>query len=159
MRPVFKQKKWTKLNISIKKVNAGTTAKKYKRIKQRRKAFRNKMNKFDNDSITTTTATNSCGNTNNNHQQVAHNERKSLRVLIIMFTIFIALWCPFFVLNTFSALYEDFVKALLSKHESLVYFVLTWLGYFSSMLNPLVYTMFNKNFRLAFIQILKCRSS
>jgi len=119
------------------------------------------MNKLDNDSITTTTATNSCGHTNNsnNHQQVAHNERKSLRVLIIMFTIFIALWCPFFVLNTFSALYEDFVKMLLSTHESLVYFVLTWLGYFSSMLNPLVYTMFNKNFRMAFIQILKCRSS
>ena len=89
-------------------------------------------------------------------KRVANNERKSLKVLVIMFTIFITLWCPFFVLNTLSALFEDFIRVYLAEYEYVVYFVFTWLGYFSSMLNPIVYTMFNKAFRTAFINILKC---
>jgi hypothetical protein len=124
-----------------------------KRLKQRPKAFRQQGNKFNKKCESNHYQAN---NINCNYQQVAYNERKSLKVLVIMFILFIALWCPFFILNTFSALCEDFVKTMLSEHESLVYFVLTWLGYFSSMLNPIVYTMFNKNFRKAFIQILKC---
>lgn len=90
-------------------------------------------------------------------KNVAQNEKKALKVLIIIFCVFSTLWCPFFVLNTATALCEECVKIILADHDQLIYSVLTWLGYLSSMANPIVYTMFNKSFRTAFINILKCK--
>ncbi len=92
-----------------------------------------------------------------NIKNVANNERKALRVLIIMFTVFATLWSPFFILNTLSVLFEDLTKILLSKYEKLIYSLLTWLGYVSSMANPIVYTMFNKTFRTAFLNVFLCK--
>ena len=92
-------------------------------------------------------------------KNVANNERKALKVLIIMFTVFATLWSPFFILNTLSAIFDDYFKLVLSKYESVVYSLLTWLGYISSMANPIVYTMFNKAFRKAFLNIFLCNES
>ncbi len=89
-------------------------------------------------------------------KKVAYNERKALKVLIIMFTVFATLWSPFFILNTLSAIFVDISETIFSKYETHVYSILTWLGYVSSMANPIVYTMFNKTFRKVFFSILKC---
>lgn len=90
-------------------------------------------------------------------KNVAQNEKKALKVLIIIFSVFVTLWSPYFVINMLNVLCEKCTNVLLSNYESLVYSVLTWLGYLSSMANPIVYTMFNKSFRTAFINILKCK--
>jgi hypothetical protein len=92
-------------------------------------------------------------------KNVANNERKALKVLIIMFTVFVTLWSPFFILNTLSAIFDDFTKLIFSKYEPIVYSLLTWLGYISSMANPIVYTMFNKSFRNAFLNIVSCNQN
>jgi hypothetical protein len=82
----------------------------------------------------------------------ANNERKALKVLIIIFVIFVALWTPFFVLNILSALCKcEFIT------NSLMSFC-TWSGYASSMVNPIIYTVFNKSFRKAFIDLLTCKT-
>jgi hypothetical protein len=88
-------------------------------------------------------------------KSVANNERKALKVLLIIFVIFVTLWCPFFTFNTLSAICESCIGELLGRYEALFFSIINWLGYFSSMLNPLVYTMFNKSFRTAFKNILR----
>ncbi len=82
----------------------------------------------------------------------ANNERKAVKVLIIIFVIFIALWTPFFVINILSA----FCKCVFITNNLMSFFV--WSGYASSMANPIIYTVFNKSFRKAFFDLLTCRT-
>ncbi len=86
---------------------------------------------------------------------VAANERKALRVLMIIFCVFITLWTPFFICTFISAVCEQ-CRARLSSN---VWFSITWLGYSSSMANPFIYTIFSDVFRRAFINIIFCRSN
>lgn len=43
-----------------------------------------------------------------------------------------------------------------SNHE-LVFSIITWAGHINSMLNPLIYSRFSRDFRKAFKQILTCQ--
>ncbi|CAF0744355.1 unnamed protein product [Adineta steineri] len=86
---------------------------------------------------------------------VAANERKALRVLMIIFCVFITLWTPFFICTFISAVCEQCRERLSSN----VWFSITWLGYSSSMANPFIYTIFSDVFRRAFINIIFCRSN
>jgi hypothetical protein len=79
----------------------------------------------------------------------ASNERKAMRVLLIIFSIFVILWTPFFVINLLSCFITDIHPILMS--------VATWLGYISSSANPIIYTIFSRAFRCAFVNILTCR--
>ncbi|KAK3108976.1 hypothetical protein FSP39_020074 [Pinctada imbricata] len=71
-------------------------------------------------------------------------ERKAARVLGIITGAFVACWLPFFIL------------ALAGPFCTFCYFplelksVFLWLGYFNSLLNPIIYTTFNPSFRNAF---------
>lgn len=62
-------------------------------------------------------------------------------------------WAPFFILNVVTA-----VCSSCSHHipDRLVAFCL-WLGYVSSTINPIIYTVFNRTFKRVFIQLLCCR--
>lgn len=77
------------------------------------------------------------------------NERKAMRVLLIIFSIFVILWTPFFIINLLSCFTEEIHPILMS--------VATWLGYCSSCANPIIYTIFSRAFRRAFLDILTCR--
>lgn len=77
------------------------------------------------------------------------NERKAMRVLLIIFSIFVMLWTPFFVINLLSCYTDDIHPIIMS--------VATWLGYCSSCANPIIYTIFSRAFRQAFFNILTCR--
>lgn len=79
----------------------------------------------------------------------ASNERKAMRVLLIIFSIFVILWTPFFVINLLSCFFTNIHPILIS--------VSTWLGYCSSGANPIIYTIFSRSFRRAFVNILTCR--
>ena len=83
----------------------------------------------------------------------ANNERKAVKVLIIIFVIFVALWTPFFVVNTLSVSCQDSCKPIFSFMG-----FFTWLGYISSSVNPIIYTVFNKSFRQTFIALLRCKT-
>lgn len=77
-----------------------------------------------------------------------------LQVLGIVFFLFLIMWCPFFITNVTSVLCRD------SCNESLLNDLLNvfvWVGYISSGVNPLVYTLFNKTYRRAFSNYIRCR--
>jgi hypothetical protein len=79
------------------------------------------------------------------------NEQKAVKVLGVVFVIFVIAWFPFCILNLLQAI---------CKHCSIDGNILNgfvWLGYVSSSINPVVYTIFNRNFRLKFITLLKCQ--
>lgn len=80
-------------------------------------------------------------------------EQKASKVLGLVFFAFLICWTPFFVLNVYMAACPQ-----CGVDEQLATMVL-WLGYVSSTINPLIYTVFNRTFRSAFINILCCRYS
>ncbi|VDN37121.1 unnamed protein product [Gongylonema pulchrum] len=80
------------------------------------------------------------------------NEHKATRVLAVVFACFFICWTPFFVAN-FAV---GFCGARCAVPPTVASFFL-WLGYFSSTINPLIYTIFNRRFRQAFLRILRCQ--
>jgi hypothetical protein len=78
---------------------------------------------------------------------------QALKVLGIIFTVFVVFWTPFFALNVVSVLCEPCVAPL----GATTFTIIVWLGYVSSLANPVIYTMFNIHFRNAFVNILTCR--
>lgn len=81
-------------------------------------------------------------------------ERRAGRTLAIITSIFVMCWVPFFIL----ALYRPMCSAWRGETcfvphalESL----LGWLGYMNSALNPVLYTIFSPDFRLAFKKIVR----
>ncbi|XP_061862523.1 5-hydroxytryptamine receptor 2C isoform X2 [Colius striatus] len=86
--------------------------------------------------------------------QSINNERRASKVLGIVFFLFLIMWCPFFITNVMSVLCKEACdKDLLS--ELLDVFV--WVGYVCSGVNPLVYTLFNKTYRRAFSNYIRCQ--
>ncbi|XP_061186106.1 5-hydroxytryptamine receptor-like [Saccostrea echinata] len=75
-------------------------------------------------------------------------ERKAARVLGIITGAFIVCWLPFFLLALISPFCPscDFHPAMFS--------VFLWLGYLNSLLNPIIYTIFNPSFRNAFRKLI-----
>ncbi|XP_021705609.1 muscarinic acetylcholine receptor M3 [Aedes aegypti] len=78
-------------------------------------------------------------------------EQKATKVLGLVFFTFVFCWAPFFILNIIFAAWPD-----LEVPDRIVNICL-WLGYVSSTINPIIYTIFNKTFRAAFIRLLRCR--
>ncbi|XP_009329952.1 PREDICTED: 5-hydroxytryptamine receptor 2C isoform X2 [Pygoscelis adeliae] len=86
--------------------------------------------------------------------QSINNERRASKVLGIVFFLFLIMWCPFFITNVMSVLCKEACdRDLLS--ELLDVFV--WVGYVCSGINPLVYTLFNKTYRRAFSNYIRCQ--
>ena len=79
------------------------------------------------------------------------NERKAVKVLGVVFVIFVIAWFPFCIMN----LLQGVCKRCSIDPTLLNSFV--WLGYVSSSINPLVYTIFNRNFRVKFLALLHCQ--
>ncbi|XP_072517655.1 5-hydroxytryptamine receptor 2A [Salminus brasiliensis] len=85
--------------------------------------------------------------------QAVKNERRASKVLGVVFFLFLVMWCPFFITNVLVAVCRDDC----SKHLFRLMDVFVWVGYVSSGVNPLVYTLFNKTYRHAFSRYLHCR--
>ena len=70
----------------------------------------------------------------------------------IILTAFILCWLPFFILAVIRPLVPSVPNSLSD--------VFLWLGYFNSLLNPVIYATFNKDFRKPFREILclRCRN-
>lgn len=87
--------------------------------------------------------------------QSISNEQKASKVLGVVFFLFVVMWCPFFITNVLVVVCDptlcdaDLMGRLLN--------VFVWVGYLSSAVNPLVYTLFNKTYRAAFLRYVRCR--
>lgn len=81
----------------------------------------------------------------------AARERKATKTLGIILGAFIICWLPFFV--------GTLVKAICKEcwFDPLLFEVFTWLGYLNSLINPVIYTAFNDEFKQAFQKLIKFR--
>ncbi|XP_062867746.1 5-hydroxytryptamine (serotonin) receptor 1A b [Trichomycterus rosablanca] len=77
-------------------------------------------------------------------------ERKTVKTLGIIMGTFILCWLPFFI----KALVNPFCQSCYMPVWLID--VIDWLGYSNSLLNPIIYAYFNKDFQNAFQKILKC---
>lgn len=77
-------------------------------------------------------------------------EQKASKVLGLVFFTFVFCWAPFFLLNIF------FAACPTCPVPGHIVDTFLWLGYVSSTINPIIYTIFNRTFRVAFIRLLKC---
>ncbi|XP_037547871.1 5-hydroxytryptamine receptor 1A-beta-like [Nematolebias whitei] len=78
-------------------------------------------------------------------------ERKTVKTLGIIMGTFILCWLPFFIVALVMPFCQGacFMPAWLED-------VINWLGYSNSLLNPIIYAYFNKDFQSAFNKIIKC---
>ncbi|XP_027729975.1 5-hydroxytryptamine receptor 1F [Vombatus ursinus] len=78
-------------------------------------------------------------------------ERKAATTLGLILGAFVICWLPFFVKEVVVNICE---KCQISEELSNF---LTWLGYLNSLINPLIYTIFNEDFKKAFQKLVRCR--
>ncbi|XP_036621229.1 D(4) dopamine receptor [Trichosurus vulpecula] len=80
--------------------------------------------------------------------KITGRERKAMRVLPVVVGAFLVCWTPFFVVHVTRALCPTcpMPQRLVS--------IVTWLGYVNSALNPVIYTVFNTEFRSFFRRVL-----
>uniref|UniRef100_A0A3Q2ZDB5 5-hydroxytryptamine (serotonin) receptor 1Fb n=1 Tax=Kryptolebias marmoratus TaxID=37003 RepID=A0A3Q2ZDB5_KRYMA len=77
-------------------------------------------------------------------------ERKAASTLGLIIGAFVICWLPFFVK-------EVIVNTCSSCNTSVeMADFLTWLGYLNSLINPLIYTIFNEDFKKAFRRLVRC---
>ncbi|XP_013115394.2 5-hydroxytryptamine receptor 2B isoform X2 [Stomoxys calcitrans] len=82
-------------------------------------------------------------------QQIeAKRERKAAQTLAIITGAFVVCWLPFFVMALTLSLCKN------CEIHAAVASLFLWLGYFNSTLNPIIYTIFNPEFRRAFQRLL-----
>uniref|UniRef100_A0A672Z6W3 G-protein coupled receptors family 1 profile domain-containing protein n=1 Tax=Sphaeramia orbicularis TaxID=375764 RepID=A0A672Z6W3_9TELE len=92
------------------------------------------------------------GRRNSKSSRVSGRERKAMKVLPIVVGVFLACWTPFFVVHVTKVL-------CLSCHIGpTLISVVTWLGYVNSAVNPIIYTVFNAEFRNVFHKLLCCQT-
>ncbi|XP_055328764.1 5-hydroxytryptamine receptor 1-like [Paramacrobiotus metropolitanus] len=77
-------------------------------------------------------------------------ELKAFKTLTAIIVAFLVSWSPFFIL----ALIRPFYTGHIPKW---VFGLTLWLGYCNSTINPVLYSIFNKDFRRPFSELLKCR--
>ncbi|XP_016103439.1 5-hydroxytryptamine receptor 1E-like [Sinocyclocheilus grahami] len=82
------------------------------------------------------------------NQICTSRERKAARILGLILGAFILCWLPFF-------LKELLVGLNVPNPSPQVSDALTWLGYTNSLINPLLYTSFNEDFKQAFKRLFR----
>ncbi|AWO99612.1 putative alpha-1A adrenergic receptor-like [Scophthalmus maximus] len=78
-------------------------------------------------------------------------EKKAAKTLGVVVGMFILCWLPFFLVLPIGS----FNSSL--RPPETCFKVIFWLGYFNSCLNPIIYSCYSRDFKQAFIRILRCR--
>ncbi|TRZ00955.1 hypothetical protein DNTS_033858 [Danionella cerebrum] len=87
------------------------------------------------------------------HRISSSRETKAATTLGLILGAFVICWLPFFI-------HEVIFNICTSscKPSAGVTNFLTWLGYLNSLINPLIYTIFNEDFKRAFQKLVKCKN-
>lgn len=80
-------------------------------------------------------------------------ERRAARTMAIIIGVFVLCWLPFFLIYV---IFPFCPSCADTAGARLVNFIV-WLGYVNSSLNPIIYTIFNIDFRKSFKQLLQCK--
>ncbi|XP_019893053.1 tyramine/octopamine receptor [Musca domestica] len=75
-------------------------------------------------------------------------ERRAARTLGIIMGVFVICWLPFFLMYVILPFCSTCCPTVKFKN------FITWLGYINSVLNPIIYTIFNLDYRRAFKRLL-----
>uniref|UniRef100_A0A1A9WE30 G-protein coupled receptors family 1 profile domain-containing protein n=1 Tax=Glossina brevipalpis TaxID=37001 RepID=A0A1A9WE30_9MUSC len=75
-------------------------------------------------------------------------ERRAARTLGIIMGVFVICWLPFFLMYVILPFCDSCCPT--NKFKNFI----TWLGYINSVLNPIIYTIFNLDYRRAFKRLL-----
>ncbi|KAK2849251.1 hypothetical protein Q5P01_009085 [Channa striata] len=78
-------------------------------------------------------------------------EKKAAKTLGVVVGMFTLCWLPFFLALPIGSFNVNL------RPPELLFKVIFWLGYFNSCLNPIIYPCYNREFKLAFIRILRCQ--
>ncbi|XP_062862746.1 5-hydroxytryptamine receptor 1F [Trichomycterus rosablanca] len=102
----------------------------------------------------TTTSPNvrSRGRSIKRHRISGTRERKAAMTLGLIIGAFVICWLPFFIHEVIANTCSNFTPS----NEIATF--LTWLGYLNSLINPLIYTIFNEDFKKAFKKVIKCQN-
>uniref|UniRef100_A0A0X3NZE9 5-hydroxytryptamine receptor 1 n=1 Tax=Schistocephalus solidus TaxID=70667 RepID=A0A0X3NZE9_SCHSO len=84
------------------------------------------------------------------------SEKKAIITLGVLMGVFCFCWLPFFIVALGLPVYNYINKTHKDINPHLKS-VLLWLGYVNSTINPMIYTIFNREFRQPFYEILHCR--
>ena len=79
---------------------------------------------------------------------IVSQEKRAAKTLGIIMGCFVVCWLPFFIVAVLRPFYA--VPPVVTE-------IITWLGYFNSLINPGIYTFFNQDFRRAFYKIVTFR--
>ncbi|XP_029029493.1 histamine receptor H2b [Betta splendens] len=78
-------------------------------------------------------------------------EHKATVTLAAVLGAFVLCWFPYFTYLTYTGVKEE------TAPPDTLSSVVLWLGYFNSTLNPILYPAFNRDFRRAYAELLRCR--
>uniref|UniRef100_A0A3B3TWN1 Adrenoceptor alpha 2C n=1 Tax=Poecilia latipinna TaxID=48699 RepID=A0A3B3TWN1_9TELE len=93
-----------------------------------------------------------CRSTINRKKISAAREKRFTFVLAVVMGVFVVCWFPFFFSYSLYGICRDPCKV-----PDVLFKFFFWIGYCNSSLNPVIYTIFNQDFRRAFQKIL-CNS-
>ncbi|KAM4545484.1 histamine receptor H2b isoform 1-T2 [Odontesthes bonariensis] len=79
-------------------------------------------------------------------------EHKATVTLAAVLGAFVICWFPYFTFFTCKGIREK------TNPPNILHSVVLWLGYFNSTLNPILYPAFNRDFRQAYGELLRCRA-
>ncbi|RWS23218.1 tyramine receptor 1-like protein [Leptotrombidium deliense] len=80
------------------------------------------------------------------------NERRAVRVLAIVVIAYFVCWAPFIIMDNIFYYWPHLTRTTPHAVVNVVY----WIGYINAACNPIIYTIFNYDFRNAFKKLF-CR--